>query len=277
MKALHLTKLGGLVAAALLSTACPYGDAVDGPVRIGGDAIMLSNNTAVAYDGSAWTFGATGVTANVIAAAPSVADKFERVSDTTLIYEGVALFSSVEGPAELTLSSSLQTATASWNAGPRTYTINGLVGAPAFGASDSLAVTATVDGSPVTVTVPAPAEVGLPEQVFGPPAGWDTTVSFPDGGFDTLYVFVATTGGSGTGEAGLMRFVPAEDMTAGEGRRSATLMDAGGADALAARGLVPSVVYVAAYNEDESDPFFGLGSPVQAGRMFQLDPLALGL
>jgi hypothetical protein len=236
-----------------------------------GDAIMLSDNTQLAVNpGGGWIASGTGVTANVIQAHPDTQDRFDEEGVGLLVFRNVTAWRSNEGLPVIALESSLQNATATYD---RTgYPITGLVAGPAFAATDALTITASdpADGSSRVATLDAPPPLADPATVLGPPTGLGTVVRIPDGTFDLLYVFVVANDAS-PGDDGLMRFVAAEDMALEAGDRVAPLLDPAAERALAERGLVPTTIYFAYFNEVESTPFFpGRAVPIQAGRMFQV-------
>lgn len=238
--------------------------------RRGGDAIMLSDNTRLFNDGTSWSAGTPGVTANVIQAGAATEAAFEELEGGTLLFHDVPAWRSNEGNGDLTLGSSLQSATAIFDG--EGYVLTGLTTGPAFADTDSLTVEAAEGGA---VTVDAPPPLSEPTSLLGDPQGLRTEVSVPDGTFDTLYVYLLADDGS-PGDDGLMRFVPAEDMALDGERRTAPLIDEEAIAALDSRGMSPVAIYVAYFNVAESNDFFpGRAVPVQAGRMFQVDPAEL--
>jgi len=235
-----------------------------------GDAIMLSDNTRLSHDGSSWTAAAPGVTANVIQAHEATAAAFEELAGGTLVFQGVTAWRSQVGDDSITLSSSLQTGTATFDGSG--YSIGGLAGGPAFAETDTLTVEGSGGGS---VTVDAPPPLADASSFLGEPQGLRTEVRVPDGDFDTLYVFVLADDGS-PGDDGLMRFMPPSDMALDGTSRTAPLLDDEAIAAMESRGMTALAIYVAYYNTVESSDFFsGRAVPVQAGRMFQIDPTQL--
>ncbi len=243
--------------------------------QIKGDAILLSDNAKVTRGATSWTVAAPGVSANFIQAHTDVDARFYPLAPSALLYGGVTVFKSNSGLTPVTLKSSVQTATATFN-GTR-YALTGLVAQPAFAASDSLIVSHT---SGASVTVAAPPPLANINAMFGAPAGWSTQVSIPDGTFDTLYVFAALKPASNpAGEFGLMRFVKAADMTLTGGNRVGPLLDDEARAQVGRLGWSVLSVYVAYLNTAQTTAFFPSSRqvPVQAGRMFQLTPAELGL
>lgn len=256
-----------------------------GFVRCGGtgDAVMLSDNTRLTRNGASWVAQATGVTANVIAATDALGAKFGALDSHNVGYDTVASFESRLGLPRFELQSSQQRAVFVHN-GTR-YAQTGLVGAAAYGATDTLRVTGQLadggtatfaDGGAAVVTLAAPAPLPAPSQLFGPRAGLSTLVRLPDGSFDVLYVSLGARSPRG-GEGGLFRTVPAAEMTLNNGVREAPLVDEAAQRALRAWGIDAGTVYVAAYRQQSVVGLFtesdggARAVPVQAGRMVQVN------
>ncbi len=230
------------------------------------DAIMLSDNVRLGRDGSGWSAGAAGVTANVIQAHDDTLARFEVEADGLGVFQGMEVWRSNEGPPSLTLRSSLQNAVATFDG--TSYGFTGLAAGPAFAESDTL----TVEDGATSMTVEAPPPLADPTALLGDPVGLSTPARIPDGTFDLFYVFVLGDDGA-PGQDGLMRSIPADSMPLEGGMRVAPLLDDAAVTALESRGITVTAVYVAYYNVEESTAFFpGRGVPVQAGRMFQIDP-----
>lgn len=240
-----------------------------------GDAIMLSDNSRASRSGGAWSLAAPGVTANVIHASPAVEAKFAPVSPQAIAYGGVASFTSNAGLTPLLLKSARQTGTATFSNGR--YALGGLTAGAAYDVTGTFTVEHVASATSVSVAAPPP----LAATVLGAPAGWDTPLSFDDGTFDTLYVFVTLTAPAGApaGELGLMRFARAADLPLAAGKRTSPLLDAETKAALLGSGFGFGAIYVATYNTASSAAFFPSlrPLPVQAGRMVQLSAADLGL
>lgn len=238
----------------------------------GKDALLLADVTRIVKNGAGWTVMGTGVTANVISPTAAVDSRFSPVTNDSVLYDAVSAFDSLQGLSPLTLRSSRQTATATFS-GTR-YNVTGLVGQPAFAATDTFTVQAMSMGSPVSVSVPAPPALPAPAQLFGPRAGYRTEVRLPDGSFDTLYTFVVGTTPRG-GFAGLNRLVDTAALPLVSGNRVAPILSDDDVEVLTTWGLTVTSVYVAGLNEVDGSTFFaGTGAevPLQAGRMYQATP-----
>lgn len=247
-----------------------------------GDAMMLSDNTRLTRNGSAWAAMAPGVTANVIHAHADLEPKFHPLAPGGLVYGGVTNFRSNGGLSPLTLRSGRQTATATFN-GTR-YVLTGLVAGAAFNATDSFTIEhQPASGPPITLAVSAPPPLPAdPNLVFGAPLGFDTRITLPDGTFDTLYVFLllrAPGAAPPPGEFGVMLLRSASSLSLMNGNRVANLVDGPALEPLRALGWSVQTAYVAAFNTQTTSAFFpGLRPlPVQAGRMFQFTGTDLGL
>lgn len=254
-------------------------ECVDG---LKGDAVMLSDNTRLTRSGGQWAAMPVGVTANVIHAHADLDPLFHPLAPGGLVYGGVSTFRSNGGLTPITLRSGRQTGTATFAAGR--YTIAGLAAGAAFNSTDTLTVEHQPASGPlVSVSVPAPtAPPANPNMVFGPPAGFDTPITLPDGTFDTLYVFLLLRAPGATpppGEFAVMLFRSASSLTLSNGSRVANLVDGPGLALLRELGWSVQTAYVAAFNTSQTSLFFpGLRAvPVQAGRMFQLSGADLGL
>ncbi len=247
-----------------------------------GDAVMLSDNTRLVRSGNVFNAQPTGVTANVIAATGAVAAKFGPVDEGTTGFDRIAAFTSELGWPKLQLRSGAQTGVFTHN-GAR-YQQQGLVGAAAYGVTDTLTVTALLadggiatkpDGGLAQHTLAAPGALPPPSTLLGPLAGLATPIRLVDGSFDVMFVSIETPSPRG-GSAGLQRVVRAADMVLDGGYREAPLLDAVARAALVKWGLTPSSVYVAAYRQQSVDDLFFTADggaravPLQAGRMVQL-------
>lgn len=256
-----------------------------GVVRCGGrgDAVMLSDNTRLTRSGASWVAQPTGVTANVIAATEALEAKFGAIDSQNVAYDTVTAFESRLGLPRIELRSSQQRAVFAHD-GTR-YVQRGLVGMPAYAANDLLTVTGQLadggtatfaDGGPAVVTFAAPPPLPNPAQLLGPRAGLSTVVRLPDGTFDALFVTLGARSPRG-GEGGLLRTVPAEEMTLNAGVREAPLLDDASLRAVRAWGLDAGTIYFAAYRQRSVEGLFtesdgGLRAvPIQAGRMVQVN------
>jgi hypothetical protein len=239
---------------------------------VGGAAIYMADNQHVARsEDQLVTVGGVGALANVVHPTSTVINKMSATAGGAVIYEGVPTFASLEGASPITLTSSLQTATATHD-GAR-YAITGLTGSAVFANSDMLTVTGAPPGAAsVEVTVSAPAPVDAAD-VFGELAGLRTKVSHTDGAFDAFAITVTLTGSSKTGDAGILRVVPASDLPLRSGKREMPILDDATIAELEDRGLKADQVYVAVINEVDDASLFPdeVPIPVQAGRSFQVD------
>ncbi len=256
-----------------------------GFVRCGGrgDAVMLSDNTRLTRSGASWVAQPTGVTANVIAATEALEAKFGAIDSQNVGYDTVTAFESRLGLPRFELRSSQQRAVFAHD-GTR-YVQRGLVGMPAFAATDLLTVTGQlgdggtatfVDGGPVVVTLAAPPPLPNPTELLGPRAGLSTMVRLPDGTFDVLSVSLGARSPRG-GEGGVLRTVPAEEMTLNNGVREAPLLDEAALRALKSWGLDAGTLHFAAYRQRSVEGLFTQSDggpravPIQAGRMVQVN------
>jgi hypothetical protein len=230
-----------------------------------GSGVMLADLVVVEADGAGgWVDQGTGVTANVIVPTELVTEKFTETSEHCLVFEGVTLWQTHPGSASMTLSSSLQSATATLD-GDR-YVIGGLTASAAFAAEDELVVAA---GS-TEVRVPAPPPHGDLAEHFGPPGGLATVFRAPAGELDVVTVFVTATSPY-PGEAGIMCRYPAAALATEGAFLSGPLVDASTIATAGTRGLVPGLVFVGYFREVQDDTLFqGRTTYVQAGRMFRV-------
>lgn len=264
--------------AALLLAACAGGG---GSSEFAESLAMISriNNTgyAVAFAASAgtWTAGPTSVTANLISSAPALGAHLEKISAECHGYTDVSTYDSLEGLSPITLQTSTQSATATYDG--REYSITGLVNAPGFAASnDTLTLSATdANGGTVTASVATPPAMTDPNLNLGAPNGLATVFSAPDGAFDVMYVFVALSGSSA--DAGASCEFPASAMTAAGAYRTHALVDDATAAWIAAKGLTPTDVYVAWMKTAPAPGFFKRDVELQAGQMFHISASNLGL
>lgn len=235
-----------------------------------GSAILLADSQRVVASASGPAFsGGVGAAANVIVPNRAALDTFTVVGDTT-ITEGTT-FTSELGPAAITLSSSLQTVTATHD-GSR-YALTGLLGAAALGASDTL----TVSAGTTSVPVSAPAPITSVSDLLDPPTGLTSTVSWPDGACDAFVVQALLAGSALPGEAQIIRRVPCDGAPLSGGRRRIRILEDATLTALAARGLTISEITVGVVNEADCSALFpALGNvPCQAGRLLRFSPSAL--
>jgi len=222
---------------------------------------MLAENVRLTWDGAAWTAAAAGATANVIAPNSTLHQQFDRIDDTSVVFRNVTAWTSLHGRSPISLSSSLQTATGTWNGVG--YTIDGLVGGPVFDVSDTLLVTA----GDLQFAVPAPAPVPDINAMLGPPNGLATEVSFGAGHCTTRTLFLAA------GTSGAMAEIPMDRFEQDGDRRVGPLVQPDVVAALDAAGLFPDQLWIACMNAVWTNDLFpgGRWVPVQAGRMFQIE------
>ncbi|TPW09184.1 MAG: hypothetical protein FD127_4220, partial [Acidimicrobiaceae bacterium] len=258
------------------------------------DAILLAvNRRLVAVGGTLQeSTEMPGLVANVIHAHDDTLAGFSDLDGETSMFAEVTTFRSNEGPPAITLEAVdppgtvVQSGTATFD-GTR-YATSGLTsGAGVFQTAGAfLRVTGTPPGAPAPVVetvVPQSrrSEAGDLALIFGMDAGLATTVSFPDGTWGYLYVYVTAVGdASTTGESGIIRIVPRESIPIDgtTGRRATPLVPRAAIDALAARGLFANQVYVGLIDQTSSTMLFpGLRPiPVQAGWTFQVSAVDLG-
>ena len=158
------------------------------------------------------------------------------------------------------------------------YVLTGLQSVPAFADSDTMKVTATDGGgNPISVSVAAPPPPADVTGVLGEPRQLSTEFRAPESGFDVFYVaFIGKPGASG-GDSGGMCTIPADKMPLKSGSRTAPLLSTEIQDALDDRGIDVQTVYAAYYRTTSTTKLFpgGRDVPVQAGRMFEIDPAEL--
>lgn len=217
--------------------------------------------------------GGIGAAANVIVPTEATEATFTVLGGSTLT-EGTT-FTSELGASPITLSSSLQTVTATHDGA--VYALGGLVGAAVFATSDTLTVSATPPGGPLSVPVAAPAPITAASDLLDPPSGLTSTVSWPDGACDAFLVQATLSGSALPGLAQVLRRVPCDEAPLEGGRRRTRILDDATLAALTARGLTISEITVGVVNEADCSGFFpGLGEvSCQAGRLLRFGPSAL--
>jgi hypothetical protein len=238
---------------------------------------MMADNTGLTRTGDTWTAAAPGAAANYVMATADRLAAMEEVSENCMLFRDVAFWDGLEGLSPVTMASSQQTATATWNGS--NYGIGGLVGAAIFAAgSDTLTLQHDGPAGPVVETVSAPPAPADPASVLGDPAGLATTFHMPTD-VDLMFTYVNAPGA--TGDNGLLCAVDADDLEDdGAGGLQHALVDSDAAAALQAAGLTVTSVNVAYYNVVFSDAFFpdaGRPAPIMAGRMFAVSAADLGV
>jgi hypothetical protein len=176
------------------------------------------------------------------------------------------------GLSPISITSSKQTVTATFDAATSAYAFTGLVQGAGLAATDMV----TVTSGPAMVQVPAPPPFASIATALGTPAGLATTFNAPDGMFDVVTVFAGT---SGSPQSGAMCTFQSANMTLTGGMRTTPLVDAATVTQLKALNIVPTTVYVAYAKQVMSSAFWS-GQPaigVQAARMLQVPASALGL
>ncbi|MEM6928481.1 MAG: hypothetical protein AAF602_16215 [Myxococcota bacterium] len=243
-----------------------------GLILLGLDEAMISNSTRTEYRGKSWDAGGTGTTANVLAASEETQAAFTETARGEGVFEGVTAFTSLQGPDIITLSSSMQSATARFDSGR--YVIEGLQAAAAFAAEDTLTVEA--DGETVEVDAPMPLPAD-PDTWLSAPDGLQTEVSLADGSFDGLFVYLLATGSSQPGQAGALGFVRSEELALEDGLRTGPLLSPTTIAELDARGLTPTDLWFGPMNVARQEGWFERELSVRAGRLFQTTGADLGL
>jgi hypothetical protein len=237
-------------------------------------AILLGDSQRVVASPSGPTLsGGPGAAANVIVPTASTLATLTDLAEST-IAEGTT-FGSELGASPITLSSSLQTVTATHD-GAR-YALSGLLGAAVFASSDTLTVAGTTAGGPLSVPITAPSPITAASDLLDAPTGLTSTVSWPDGQCDA-FIVQATLAGSGLpGESQVIRRVACADAPLVGGRRRIRILDDAALSELTARGLTVTDITVGVVNEADCSGFFpGLGDvPCQAGRLLRLPLSAL--
>jgi hypothetical protein len=237
--------------------------------RGGGDGadVMLADSTPVAWNGTMWVGQGTAVAANMILPTSAVTDTFMRTNDNCLIFEGITVWESKEGAASVQITSSMQSAVASYN-GTR-YDITGLVATPAFAPTgDMMTVTDTTSGDTLAEVV-APEPISDPAQNLGAPDGLQTVFRAPAGQYDVILVYVGGVG-QAAGDSGIMcRYTP--DQTGGDDVwDEIEMVDPDTIADMESMGITPSFVSVAYHNEEISSSIFDEDIEVHAGRLLQI-------
>lgn len=264
----------------VLASGCIFGEGGGGGGgRRGEYAAMMSRSNTLGYAfavtgtaGGTWTAGATSVAANMISSAPSLAEHFEEIDAHCQGYTGVTSYDSEQGVSPITMETSTQVGTATYD-GSR-YVISGLVGGPAFATSNDTLTISGPNGMP-TDSIATPVAMTDPNQHFGAPNGLATVFMAPDGGFDAMYVFVNLTG-AGT-DSGVSCTIPAADMTLNGAVRSAPILPAAAITWITENGLTPTDAYVFYMRQKQVSGFFAEEIPLQAGQMFRIPAATLGL
>lgn len=209
---------------------------------------------------------------------------YEKISDTTLLFNGGGGSAYGEqGPAtEYKLKSAVQDVTFSWDdqAGfgynPPFGLDNG-VGTKAYDDPDTIEFSTT--GS-VTETASFAAPAALDPATFLTAGnGFANEISLADGSFDMVIVKLNLKGG--TYGQHLLRYIRAADMTLDNGMRKAPIMDSDALTAAAAKGLTPdeptgamasdtlTITVVTEKVVDNIGPG-GRSIPVYAGQRYQM-------
>jgi hypothetical protein len=246
--------------------SCADPHAVEGPTR-GTHAVMLSDLDAdcTNIEGTIQCTRSSGA-ANVIHASGTTLATFTRIDESTLLFEGTT-FTSERGLSPLVLTTPRVTVTATF--GTNGYAIAGLT-QPPFAGAGSMTVTAPSASpalTPITVSFPTSAPS------FGSLEGLATEVALADGGFDAFFVYAHDA----SNHAGILREVPAAEMTLRGSNRVAPILPPAAIDALTQHGIVITGATVGAYREVVTTTLFpGLDAvPVQAGHLVDLPLSAL--
>ncbi len=259
--------LVGLLAGGAACAATPENDGgPDGDPST--DAVMMADFTQVSWDGAGWTAGATSAAANLVHATDERLASFIDAPPSCNVFVDVETWDSNAGVSPISLTSSLQAATATWDAGASRYQIDGLVGSAIFGADDTLTV--SFDGGDEVLD--APPDFADAGELLGDPAGAATRFFAPDGAFDGVFVYVVASGGS-VGDSGALCWYAASTMDLDGGFRSVELLDQATVDGLAAEGLTVtgiSVAYMTLAFTDGLFPDQERPAPLQAGRMINV-------
>lgn len=143
--------------------------------------VGLSDFTPLQRNGSQWETTAAAAFADVcIADATQAAGTYPLSSDTTVSRDDGC--TSEPGPTPVTLGSSRQSATCTYDATARRYRCSLLASGPAFTAGDSFEFGAVFNGgAPLLTTVSAPAPLVSPSTQVGVPGGLRTRFKFVDG------------------------------------------------------------------------------------------------